>query len=133
MFFLDVHYLGLMMNTSEADEVHPVKDDLFHQSNLHLPRDVRNGFFLCEWLTLVIIFIVLVIFLDDLELMIWTRLWFELDSLPYLYLSRWDHDRSQNLCINTIFSGFSVWRGCEYHYKWSHIYRCNSWLHFYTM
>ena len=46
MFFLDVNYLGLEMNTSEADEVHPVKDDLFHQSNLHLPRDVRNGFFL---------------------------------------------------------------------------------------
>ena len=42
--FLDVHHLGLWMNTSEADEVHPVKDDLFHQSNLHLPRDVRMVF-----------------------------------------------------------------------------------------
>ena len=93
----------------------------------------ENGFFLCEWLTLVIILVLLVIFLDDLELMIWTRLWFKLDNLPYLYLLRRDHDRSQTLCINTIFSGFSVWRGCDYHYKWFHIHRCNSWLHFYTM
>ena len=44
MLLLDVHQLGLEMNTSEADEVHPVKDDLFHQSNLHLPRDVKMVF-----------------------------------------------------------------------------------------
>ena len=29
--------------TPEADEVHPVKDQILHQGNLHRPRDVILG------------------------------------------------------------------------------------------